>query len=85
MSDLAGLMKLEEIKKEIEKEKFNERWDKRCSHRFTKKVKRMLFEEIDNVVWSGDVKEIAQWCKRNKVFDEITPNEIEEIWQSEQP
>ena len=81
MSELAGLMRLEEAKKEITNEKSLEKWAKRCSHHFAKKVKRILFEEIDNVVWSGDEKEIAQWCKRNKVYDEITDAEIEEIWQ----
>ena len=81
MSELAGLMRLEEAKKEIVNEKSLEKWAKRCSHHFTKKVKRMLFEEVDNVVWSGDEKEIAQWCKRNKVYDEITEDEIEEIWR----
>ena len=50
---------------------------------FPKKVKRMLFEEIDNMVWSGNEKEITGWCSRNKVYDEITENEIEEIWKSE--
>ena len=76
-------MKLDEIRKEIEKEKSLERWAKRCTHHFTKKVKRRLFEEIDNMVWSGDEKEIAQWCKRNKVLDEITDAEIEEILTGE--
>ena len=52
MSELAVLMKLEEVKKEVVKEKCLEKWAKRCSHHFTKKVKRMLFEEIDNMVWS---------------------------------
>ena len=45
----------------------------------------MLFDEIDNVVWSGNEEEISQWCKRNKVSDEITDAEIEEIWRSETP
>ena len=75
-------MKLDEIRKEIEKEKSLERWAKRCTHHFTKKVKRRLFEDIDNMVWSGD-EENAQWCKRNKVYDEITEKEFEEIWQRE--
>ena len=52
--ELAGLMGLEMVKKESEEEKDLERWAKRCSLHFTKKVKRMLFEEIDNMVWSGD-------------------------------
>ena len=79
MAELAGLMKLEEVKKEIVNEKSLEKWAKRCSHHFTKMVKRMMFEEIDNMVWSGDEKAIAQWCKKNKVFDEITDAAIEEI------
>ena len=45
----------------------------------------MLFEEIDNMVWSGKEKEITGWCNRNKVYDEITDNEIEEIWMREAP
>ena len=45
----------------------------------------MLFEQIDNMVWSELEIEITKWCKRNKVFDEITEKEIEEIWQGEGP
>ena len=78
---MEGLMEFKEVKKEAETEKSLERWARRCSNFFTKKVKRMLFEEIDNVVWSGDEKAISEWCKRNKVFDEITEDEIEEIWK----
>ena len=78
---LAILMGLEEVKKEVEKEKNLERWARSCTHHFTKKVKRTLFEEIDNRVWSGDEKEISRWCQQNKVFDEITETEIEEIWR----
>ena len=43
MSELAGLMKLETIKQETQKEKSLERWAKRCTHHFTKKVKMVLF------------------------------------------
>ena len=53
MSELAGLMKLDEIKEEIEREKSLEKWAKTTTNHFTKKVKRMLYEEIDNMVWSG--------------------------------
>ena len=81
MSELAGLMKLQEVKKEISDEKSMERWARRCSNFFTKKVKRVLFEEIDNIVWRGKEKEISSWCQQNKVYDEITDDEIEEIWQ----
>ena len=45
----------------------------------------MLFEETDNMVWSGVEKEIAQWCKRNKVYDEITEEEIGEFLRKEDP
>ena len=85
MSELAGLMKFEETKKEIVKEKSLERWARRCTHFFTKKVKRMLFEEIDNIVWSRREQEISSWCEQNKVYDEITEDEIAEIWQREGP
>ena len=39
-----------------------------------------MSEEIDNVVWSGNEKEIEKWNEQNKVYDEITEAEIEEIW-----
>ena len=45
----------------------------------------MLFEEIDNMEWSGREKEITSWCEMNKVYDEVTENEIEEIWNRETP
>ena len=35
------------------------------------------------MVWSGNENEITGWCNRNKVYEEITENEIEEIWRSE--
>ena len=38
--ELAGLMGLQEVKKEISEEKNLERWARRCSNFFTKKVKR---------------------------------------------
>ena len=50
-----------------------------------KEDEKMLFEEIDNMVWSGRQKDISQWCVKNKVFEEITETEIEEIWQREGP
>ena len=82
IGQLAGLMGFDEVKNEIERENL-ERWSKRCTSRFTKKTKRMLFEEIDNMVWSGRDEGIAKWCNKNKVFDEITEDEIEEIWNRE--
>ena len=45
----------------------------------------MLFEEIDNMAWSGNEEDISRWCRRNKVYDEITDVEIEKIWRSETP
>ena len=64
--ELAGLIGFEWVKNEVESEKSIERWAKRCTHYFTKKVKRKLFEEIDNMVWSGRGKEIiSRWCIMN--------------------
>ena len=77
--DLTGLIGIEEIKKEICEEKSMERWARRCTNFFTRNVKRMLFGRIDNMVWSGSEKEVSRWGKRNKVSDEITEKEIEEI------
>ena len=34
-------------------------------------------------MWSGRDDEISSWIKRNKVYDKITEDEIEEIWKSE--
>ena len=85
MSELAGLMELEEVKDEIQKEKSLEKWARRFTNHFTKKVKRTLFEVIDNMVWCGTEKEISQWCMMNKVYDEITEDEIEEILKREVP
>ena len=42
-------MKVEAVKKEIEKEKNLEAWAKRCSNHFTKKENGMLFQDIDNM------------------------------------
>ena len=83
--ELAGLMKFDEVKKEIGKERCLERWAKRATNHFTKRAKRILHEEIDNVVWSWSEKEISMWCQHNKVFDVITEAEIEEIWNRETP
>ena len=71
------------IKKEICKEKSMERGARRCNN-FSKKAKRMLFGRIDNTVWS-DGKEDSRWCKPNKVYDEITEKEIEEIQNRDNP
>ena len=81
--ELAKLMGLETIQNEFQKEKSLEKWGKRTSNHFPKSVRRMLYGEIDNMVWSEKEKEISQWCKTNKVFDEITEKEIEEIWDRE--
>ena len=56
VAELAGLMKFDEVKKEIGKERCLERWAKRVTNHFTKRAKRMLYEEIDNIVWSGNKK-----------------------------
>ena len=85
IAELAGLLKFEEVKNEIEREKSLESWAKRTSNHFTRNVKRMLFEEIDNMVWSGNEEDITCWCKENKVYEEITEKEIEEIWNRVYP
>ena len=77
VSDLAWLMGFDEIRREIETEKNIESWAKRCSHYFTKKVRRMLYEEIDNMTWSGSETKIVKWCEKNKVDDDIAEAEIE--------
>ena len=61
---------------EVANEKSLERWAKRATHNFPKKVKRMLFEETDNMVWSGREKQVSRWCELHKVRDEITEAEI---------
>ena len=83
--ELAELMGLEWIRNEIATEKCLEKWAKRACNHFTKKTRRMLFEEIDNMVWSGKEKEIVEWRLKNKVYDEITEVEIDEIWKKEDP
>ena len=85
MCNLAVLLMLDEVKKEIEKEKSLERWARRCTHHFTKNMKRLLFEEIDNMMWRGREKGISEWYVKNKVFDEIMEDEIEEIRMREAP
>ena len=79
----AGLIGFEVVKEEIGEERNLKRWAKKSTHHFTKKVKRMLYYEIDNFVWSGQEMKISEWCQRNKVYDEITHDEIEEIWKRE--
>ena len=68
MCELAEMLEFVGIKREIELEKSLERWAKRCTNSFTKNVKRMVFGEIDNVIWSGKEKEISRWCQRNRVY-----------------
>ena len=53
MIELAGLIELEVVKSEIQKEKSLEKWARRFTNHFTKKVKRTLFEVIDDMGWSG--------------------------------
>ena len=66
--ELAGLMDFEEVQKEIGKEKSLEALARRCTNHFTRKVKRVLFGETDNMVWNESDNEIAKWCKRNKIY-----------------
>ena len=56
---LAMLMVLEEVKKEVATGKSHERWARCCTNHFTKRIKRMLFEEVDNMAWSGAEKSIT--------------------------
>ena len=79
--ELAELMGFEEVREKIEKEKTLQKWARRVSNHFPRKTKRVIFEMTDNMVWSGDERGVAEWCKRNKVFDEITEDEIDEIWR----
>ena len=55
-----GLMRFDAVKKEIEGERNLERWARGSTSCFTKNVKRMLYEEIDNMVWSKDGEEITK-------------------------
>ena len=67
IGELAGLMGFCKVKNEVETEKSLEKWAKRCTNHFTRREKRMLFGEIDNIVWSGKEKEIVEWCKENSL------------------
>ena len=58
--ELAELMGLEWIRNEIATEKSLEKLGKRACNHFTKKMKRMLFEEIDNMVLGWKEKEIME-------------------------
>ena len=83
--ELAGLMGFDDVRNGIEKQKSMEWWAMRCSTHFTKTVRRRFYEEIDNMVWNDGGGEIARWCQRNKLYDEITETEIEEIWNRDDP
>ena len=76
---LAGLMDLEEAKTEIRNENSIDAWARRCTNHFPRKEKKLLFAETDNMVWNENEREIAKWCKRNKIYDEINEDEIMEI------
>ena len=56
IAELAGLMELEGVKNEIEHEKNLEVREIVCTKHFAKRTKIMLYEEIDNMVWSGKKK-----------------------------
>ena len=74
---------MKKSKRKNKKEKTLQKCARRATNQFPKKTKRVIFEMTDNMVWSGDEIVILEWCDRNKVFDEITDEEIEEIWQRE--
>ena len=50
MCKLARLLEFAEVGREIEAEESLEKWAKRASNHFTKKMKKTLFEEIDNML-----------------------------------
>ena len=52
------LLVFEEVKKEIEKEKTLQKWARRVWNHLPRKTKRVIFEMTDNMVWSGDEKEV---------------------------
>ena len=85
IGELAGLMGFGEIKKEVETEKDLEKWGKRSTNCFTKKMKRMIYGEIDNMVWNGGCHHVSRWSEENKVYEEITEEEIDEIWKRGEP
>ena len=51
IGELAEMMGFGEIKKESETEKDLERRGKRSTNCFSKKMKRMMFEEVEKMVW----------------------------------
>ena len=66
-------------------------WARRSSIHFTKKVKKMLFEEIDNMMWRGKEKAIDRsWSPKTESFElflliEIAGNdsikiEMDHVW-----
>ena len=72
---LAGLMNLVGIGKEVRTEVNLETSVTKCTNIFPMKVKRMLYEAIDNMVWNVCDDEISSWIKRNKVYDKIVEDE----------
>ena len=76
---------MKKSKRKNKKEKTLQKCARRATNQFPKKTKRVIFEMTDNMVWGGEEKVVLEWCKRNKVFDEITDEEIDEIWQRNDP
>ena len=58
--ELTELLRVDGIKKEIEKEQNLETWGKRTNNLFAKKTKRIIYEEIDNIVLNGSAKEFGE-------------------------
>ena len=54
--ELAKLMRFEWIGNEIENEKNLKRWGKRVTNNFPKAMRRKIYEEVDNMVWSENEK-----------------------------
>ena len=59
-SSLATLMGFDCVRIEVERQKNLESLAKRGAHNFNKKVKRMLFDEVDNMVWKNGGSEISR-------------------------
>ena len=55
---------------------------KRYTNHFTRKAKRMIFGEIDNIVWRGKEGDYRM-VFRSKVYEEIRDEKIQEIWNRE--
>ena len=60
--------RLMESRRRLKKKKSLVKWGKRTNNLLAKKTKRMIYEEIDNMVWDENEKKIGEWCNRDKVL-----------------